>query len=470
MIIDVSTHRRISLLLKTVPNLRSFAIKNSSNNPRPKLTITFEDVEAIHSLLPNLEELELSGDSMQMPLGFNKTTMDQISAVPTCTRMRHVHMNTFFTSAMWLFYVAHKYPYMKELILGVHFDADDTVTYNHTEFYTTLVQKCKQLLHLQLNCTNIHDWMNPHFFEALSQTCVQKIQPVVQSNNYVNNDSEFDVALQYGGRLITALEIAQWRLDKSLPVTVSLLKKLLYLSYLELKCDSYNDEYEMNDLLDSCPMLETLILEWGTLCIIDNTSSKSCRHPLSNIRITYIAFDITFFTTLATYCPSLSKITISRCKQLYSPNNTSSQSIIKLDMPTLSLEYVLINGIRLDSSNASAFYHGLSSYVRIMSVEETRSHSKEGWYHHIGYKENNRKNPQLECLKAEEQNAIRDYFKKRENLELAHDRDDHLDAFGKQVKDNILKTNAMFGYVQLRCKSLENFVLDGNINCMFFFT
>ncbi|KAI8881067.1 hypothetical protein K501DRAFT_9292 [Backusella circina FSU 941] len=470
MIIDISTTRRISFLLKSVPNLRSFVIKSNLNNPRPKLTITLEDVEAIHHLLPNLENLQISGDSIQMPLDFNKTAMNQISAVPICSRIRNIHMNTIFTSAMWLFYVAHKYPNVKELIIGVHFNADDTVMYNHTEFYTTLVKKCKQLLHLQLDCSNISDWMNSHFFEVLGQTCVRKVQPIVQSNNYINNDSEFDIALQYGGRLITALEIAQWRLNKSLPATISSLKNLLHLNYLELKCDSYNDIYEMNNLLESCSMLETLVLEWGTLCITDSPSEKYRHHPLSNIRITYIAFDISFFTTLSKYCPRLSKIIISRCKQLYNTNDMASKSIIKLYMPTLTLDYVLINGLRLDSSNASAFYHGLSSYVRIISVEDTRSHSKEEWYHHIGYKENDRKIPRLERIKDEEQNAICDYFEKRKDMDLAHSRDEHLEAFGKQVKDNILKTNIMFGYVQLRCKSLGSFVLDGNINCMFFFT
>ncbi|KAG2204532.1 hypothetical protein INT47_012591 [Mucor saturninus] len=452
MILDISTQNKLFSLLSLVPRITEFTIKGNrgtSNVTPTTLYLSLEDIELIHKLLPCLESFTITGNNIEMPIG----ELFNIENFPTAHRIKTLHWNTRLMPVTWLLFVTHKYSRVQDLVLAVQNHIPNISFPQLTEenaLYIQLVQKCRHLKKISLSSPLLNDWFNASFLEDLVHLPhIQEVGPIVQKGNRIKFDTELALAaLPENRRLITALEIEQWRLDMKLSCTLNTLRNFTKLAYLELKCDSYNDKYDLENLLDSCPRLENLVLEWGTLLLTDQSRK---RHPLKSLCITYVAFEPTVFQYLSNKCRSLSTLLITKCKQLCELQNVSTQTVIQIDMPQNNFELILMDGIRLDYSNANVFYRGLSSYARVVSIQQSDMPVK--WYQHVEYTSSNRKVPISQLLNDKDEKVTQDYFSQREQYSFVNNHEEEA------------KTNMEFGYIKIKCQSLRNFVLDGNFSC-----
>jgi hypothetical protein len=502
MILDISTQSKLSAILRLVPNILELTIQGDveTNNGRPTtLSLTMPDLELIHKLLPRLESFNIVGDNIHMPIGDASTSMlDFIENLPTVVQIKTLHWNTSVTPVAWVLYVSHKYPSVQNLTLALQSQQQPAHQGNNQDhffspqhhptkeeeafLYTRLIQKCRHLEKISLSCSTLNDWFNSAFFEILTRSsCIKQVCPIMQNGNQIKYDSELALALQPNIRsLITALEIEQWRLDIKLPCTLDLLKNFTKLVYLELKCDSYHGEYNVETLLDSCPHLKNLTLEWGTLSTPlpqnpgDIGFSPPLPHPLQTLNITYVAFSPDIFYYFSKRCRLLSRLLITKCKQLCEMKNASSQTLIKMDMPYNNFDLIMIDGVRLDYSNASMFYSGLSSYIRLAVIQDhintagasSATETAEKWYQHVAYAASNKKAPIAQLLSDEDTEVTQDYFSKREQCTFVNNNHQYLETLGEEQKiSNALRTSLVFGVIKIKCKSLQNFVLDGNVAC-----
>lgn len=464
MIVDISTQGRLVSILSLVPHINQLTIQGDKE---PTLNLTLNDMEIIHKLLPSLKSLEIVGDSIQLHTMDNgRETINKVNSFPTAPQVVSLRIDTRLTPVTWLYYVAHKYPQLKHLNMSVHYDTSNAMEEFQVEkaLFLNLTYKCRHLEIIELSCPILSHWFNTPFFETLKgHQCIQEIKPIACRNGQIKFDADFSFALEHGKDLLTSLEIEQWRLDAKLPCTLQRLRSFTKLAYLELKCDSYHDEYQINALLESCPVLETLVLEWGSLITPSSQSLwKKRRHPLKSLSMTFASFSTNLFDYLSLSCPHVNMISLAKCKQLCLINNLASQTVIEVNLPNHRLDCLVLDGVRLDYSSASLFYHGLSSYIRLASVQTTQNAT---WYHHVGYKAGDRKLPILAPLDGNDSQVIRAYFDKREGSQVVHSSKSFLENLSEQKVGDLLKTNLMFGYVKINCKSIDQFYLDGNVNC-----
>ncbi|KAK4511285.1 Deoxycytidine kinase 1 [Mucor velutinosus] len=463
MIMDISTQGRLVSILSLVPHINQLTIQGDQEST---LNLTLNDMEIIHKLLPSLRNLRIVGDNIQLyTMNDEKETMHKVNSFPTAPQVTTLCINTRLTPITWLYYVAHKYPQLKHLGIDVHYDTSNTMENFQLEkaLLLNLVHKCRHLEVLELSCPILSHWFNTSFFETLKgHQCIQEIRPMARRNGQIKFDADFSFALEQGKDLLTALEIEQWRLDAKLPCTMQRLRSFTKLASLELKCDSYHDEYHINTLLESCPVLKTLVLEWGSLITPSQCVWKRRRHPLKSLNMTFASFSTNLFDYLSLSCPYISAISLTKCKQICVINDLASQTVIELNLPNHHLNCLVLDGVRLDYSSASMFYHGLSSYIRLASVQTAQDTL---WHHHVGYKTNNRKLPILVPLDANDSQITQAYFDKRKNSQVVYSSKSFLENLSEQKVDNLLKTNLMFGYIRINCKSIDHFYLDGNVNC-----
>lgn len=452
MILDILSQNKLFSVLSLVPHITEFTIQGNTDSnsvSSTNLYLSIEDIELIHKALPLLESFTIIGNNIQMPIGevFN------INNIPTAHRIRKLHWNTRLMPLAWLFYVTRKYLRVQYLILAVQNHIPNVsfpqLGEDHS-LYTQLIQKCRHLQKIELSSPLLNDWCNASFFEGLTNSPhIQEVGPIVKKGNGIKFDTELSlVALPGNRQLITALEIEQWRLDMKLTCTLNTLKNFTKLAYLELKCDSYNSEYDLENLLESCPRLKSLVLEWGALTL-KNTTDK--HHPLESLCITFIAFEPSVFHYLSNKCRSLSTLLITKCKQLCEIQDVSTQTVIQIDMQYNKFDTILMDGIRLDYSNANMFWGGLSSYARVASIVECGMPAK--WYQHVGYSASNRKVPISQVMSDKDAKVARDYFSNREQSSFVNS---HVDEE---------KTDLELGYIKIKCQSLRYFVLDGNFPC-----
>ncbi|KAL7320585.1 hypothetical protein PS15m_000459 [Mucor circinelloides] len=463
MIVDISTQGRLVSILSLVPHISQLTIRGDKE---PTLNLTLNDLEIIHTLLPSLRKLEIVGDNIQLhTLNSETETKNKVDSFPTAPQVTGLCINTRLTPVMWLYYVAHKYPQLKQLTVDVFYDPVNSMENFEAEkaLFLNLVHKCRHLEIIELSCPVLNHWFNSAFFETLkAHQCIQEIKPITRRNGQIKFDADFNFALEQGKDLLTALEIEQWRLDAKLPCTLQRLRSFTKLAYLELKCDSYHDEYPINILLDSCPVLETLVLEWGSLVTPIQSIWKRRRHPLKLLSMTFASFSTNLFDYLSLSCPRIRTISMTKCKQLCLINDLSSQTVVEVNLPNHHLDCLVLDGVRLDYSSASMFYHGLSSYIRLASVQTAQG---KIWHHHVGYKAHNRTLPMLAPLDENDFQITQAYFDKRESSQVIHSSKQFLENLSEQKVNNMLKTNLMFGYIRINCKSIDQFYLDGNISC-----
>ncbi|RCH98497.1 hypothetical protein CU098_001907 [Rhizopus stolonifer] len=459
IIVDMSTQNRLLSIFSLTPYLEELAINDSDMDPA--LSLTLQDIETIHSLLPKLRRFHIIGNNIQMPIDSNEAILSQIAAYPIVANLEYLHWETRHTPAFWLFYIAHKYPNLLTLELDVHYTNSTDNFQLEKSFFLNLVQKCRYIEQLSLSCPILDHWLNESFLNiAKNNRCIRQITPLLRKGNRIKSETELEFIAHHTGHLMTSLEIEQWRFNVKLPYTLHLLKRFACLSSLDIKCDSYHNEYDLQYLLDNCPTLETLILEWGMLYVPIVFSKK--RYRLKVLQMTFMAFVPHFFDFLSLTCPSLKTFSLTRCKQLCEMNDMVSQTTVILNMPHHKFESLVLDGIRLDYSSASMFYHGLSSYIRIAYIEQAESKS---WHQHVGYQNNNRDLPLMQELSTKEAFVTQKYFAQRKQGSFVDSSKLFLRNLSEQKVSDVLRTNLMFGYLKIQCKQLNHFVLDGNVNC-----
>jgi hypothetical protein len=470
MIVNISTQARLVSILSLTPNIQEFSIKGDEDNARPTLSLTVDDIEVIHNLLPDLRALNITGENIQLIANNRDEMIKQISFLPIVSNLESLHWDTRFIPVTWLFYVAHKYPSIRHLTIDVQHDRElTTATMDYMQviqfektLFLNLVNKCSNLLTIALSSPALDHWLNPSFFEILNKNqCIQSVTPLVQKSNHLQGDTEFRLARQYGHHLLTALEIEQWRFDDKLPVTLQCLLNFTKLNYLEIKCDSYHAEYNMELVLDSCSVLETFVIEWGTFLVPIQQRSKVKQHPLKTLNATFVAFTPQLFQYLSQRCQSLTNLCLAKCKQLCGADDMVSQTVVEINMPSNTFHLIVIDGVRLDYPSSSLFYHVLSNYVRIASIK--RMAQRDYWYQHIGYQANS---PLIQKLNEKEAIVTEAYFSARQKCcSFVNSNKSLLKHIAEPNVSNVLKATLKFGYVKIHCKALENFVLDGNISC-----
>jgi hypothetical protein len=427
-------------LLESVPNLTHLEIKPLDTHLHPFI-ITLEDMETIHRLVSSLKSLKITGNNIQIP-AIDLETVDLDALIPfESIETLHIHIPQLDTT--WLLYVSQKYPHVKDLVLNLYYSIDPR--YDYSILYTSLLSKCNYIQYLQLGAPDICHWLNPSVLNTIvERSCIRELAPL-KGEDQIKTDQELKTAAEYGRNVLTALYIEQWRLDTKMRDTVRLLYAFSKLTHLEFRCDSYNDEYRLVDILDSCANLKHLSLEWGTVTTpLEEYIYRN--YPLESIAMTYVAFGDTFFSQfLSNHCPSLNQISLSKCKQLCVMNNVKTQTLIEINMPHHHLTNVSIHNVRLEYSSASLFYHNATNYIRILELKEKDT----VWYHHVGY--SNRRHPLMNTLDRVDQMAIHHYLSNPSLIQLS-----------QQKWGDALKTDLMFGHITLECQSIQHLFLDGN--------
>ncbi|KAI8879821.1 hypothetical protein K501DRAFT_256137 [Backusella circina FSU 941] len=408
-------------------------------------------METIHRLTPYLQSLKITGNNIQMPAIDIDSTIPALDTLIPSESIETLHFDIPQLDITWLLYVSQKYPYVKDLVLNLNYPTDNDVPQlDYPLLYTSLLSKCNYIQYLQLGSPDICHWLNPTVLKTMTdRSCIRELTPAKGDHHQIKTDQELRTAVEYGRYMLTGLSIEQWRLDSKMTETIRLLYAFTKLTHLELRCDSYNDEYRLVDILDACTNLKYLSLEWGTIVTPPEEYIYKRNYPLDSLSMTYVAFDDTFFSQfISTHCPSLTHISLLKCKQLCIMNNIKTQTLIEMNMPQHQLKTVSIHHVRLEYSNASLFYHNVTNYIRILELTEKKDTM---WYHHVGYTKDNRRHPLMNTLDRIDQTSIQQYLNNPSLIQLC-----------QQKWSDLLKTDLMFGYISLNCKSIQNVFFDGN--------
>ncbi|KAI9265388.1 hypothetical protein EDC94DRAFT_604715 [Helicostylum pulchrum] len=450
MLLDVATHHRLLSIISLTPYLEHFSIvEEGSYVPPATLSLALQDIELIHTVLPRLESLVITGAHIELSIA--DPSPDQlflIDQIPTQSHtIKKLDWNTSLTPITWLHYITHKYPYIKDLTISIFpSSSSPPLCRSETSFYIQLVARCKYLETISLASPSLCHWFNPSFFQTLSFTTVHQVRPILHKENRIRFESELTFASEYS-RFITALEIDQWRFNIPFTATLNLLSLLHNLVHLELRFDSYNKQYSIQSILQSCPLLTHLALEWGSLTV--TSPPGKTKYRLQTLDLSYIAFDPTLFQYLGNQCKSLSTLVLFKCKQSCQLERPSTHTVIALDMPENAFDLIVINGVRLDYSHADLYMHGISSYARLVSIQK-QSTLNQRWYSHTGYTSIHKRSPILHSLNPKDTTLVETYFEKRKRGPY-------------KEKETVGLLSMEFGYIEIKCKLLKKFVLDGDI-------
>ncbi|KAI8387041.1 hypothetical protein BD560DRAFT_383562 [Blakeslea trispora] len=464
ILVDVSTHNRLSSIFSLTPYLEELTIRGERSEG-PALKLNLLDIELLHSLLPKLKKLSIIGNTIQMPIGSDKLVAQQITRCLEASELRYLHWDTHHTPYIWLLYIAYKYSNLQHLQLDVHYDSHEILNKTsqiEEELFLNLVRKCRHIEILALSCPTMDRWLNLPFLtllkgnQRLSQICFP-----IQKANQIKNDTQFKFVAEHISPFVTMLEIDQWRFNMNLSNTFRLLKSFQRLTYLKLKCDTYHHEYDLQYLLDVCPKLETLVLEWGTLLVPSPSGYENQikKHRLAEIYLTFVAFETHLFDYLSRTCRSLKVLSMKKCKQLSDSNNMASQTVICLNMPHHDLDTIVLDGIRLDCSNTTMMCARLSSYIRIAHIQ---TENDIVWQQQMDTHDVEDDKLCTETLSPRNALAAQTYFDKRKQYPFIGTDKNIFETLPEQKMEDALKTNLIFGYVEIRCRKLRNFFFSSD--------
>ncbi|KAI7906849.1 uncharacterized protein BX663DRAFT_427145 [Cokeromyces recurvatus] len=421
---------RLIQLLSNTPDLRRLTL-DSKQHKSHVIYVSYHIIEAIHTSLTKLEELEITG-SFQ----FHIQNGDGLLGFIYPTKVRRLKLKANLLPPQWIYYIAQKYPQLEELDLEVMNTADNLTSYHQREgiqyLFSLLLDHCLRLCKIQLDSRTATMYLTPFFFErSTSHKSLKEIKIKNIPYNLVSCEHVFfDTLVKYGQQLVTGLGTEF--------IDTNPLSHFTNLTELSLCCGYPYVDCGLNLLLIHCKKLKHLTIRSAHVMIeqLNYVYYRELKgHPLISLHLSAVSFSSDIFVYLGNACPALNQLSIYDCSQ-----RDNFANCIHINMPNNNFHSIIINGIRLDS----VLLHALvwMPNARVLSIK-TATGKKKRWYH--VYNRNKLcypVNPKIQRLNARKATIAECYY------QLNHQ--SYLDEIIKWEDD------LLFGQIEIQCRSIKH--------------
>lgn len=296
---------------------------------------TMNDMNTLHTYLPRLKRLNITDAvhfSGQRLISGNVIQLKefQLFASVDCLDA-------------WCSYFGSSYPLLSSLNIKL--------TSRHKQ-KLALTQWINKLPHLKT--LNIHPSMAKHFMDEKTLASVKNIETL-------------EIGL-WGHDMETSTNALQWLTKSTLfqntrhlviPIWSSVMDLSAYtlLFQLELYClQRDSQEYAIDTILDSCPVLNQLELNWGkTSCSIKPWIKHN---HLKSLRMNHVSIlDHNVFAYLSVRCPKLEGLFLRRCN-----------GVTELNMLGSHFKYIVISEVLLQTK--------VMAYLKLIQFQKLEQHRK----------------------------------------------------------------------------------------------
>lgn len=297
------------------------------------------DMNTLHNYLPRLRKLSIS-DAIHFT-----TTTSQPSMTPHAIHLKQLQLfGSFDCLDAWSNYFGSSYPLLISLNIKL------SCRHKQKLALTRWINKLSLLKSL-----TIHPSMARHFMDEKTLASAAKHIDTLEIGLWGHDIETSTDALQWLTksslfRSIRSLVIPIW--SSSMDLSACLL-----LSQLELSCLQRDSQaFAIDTILDSCPVLKHLELNWGqTLCL--NTSLNKHKN-LKTLRMNHVNIvDPNVFAYVSVRCPQLEGLFLRRCS-----------GVTDLNMLGTHFKYIVISEVLLQTK--------VMGYLKLIQFQKLEQHRR----------------------------------------------------------------------------------------------
>ncbi|KAI9467798.1 MAG: hypothetical protein EXX96DRAFT_533167 [Benjaminiella poitrasii] len=370
------SQKRLISILSNTPELRKLTI-NSKQLKSHTIYVSYQLLEAIHTSLPKLMDLEIAGS-----FRFNVQNTDLALGLIHSTKVRRLKIKANLLLPQWIYYIARKYPLLEEL--DMELVASNATFFSHwipsteevQQLFSMLLGYCSYLRKIQLDSATAKIYLTSAFFErSKSHNTLREIKMKSLPYNLVSRDQFFDLLVKYGQQLVTGLGTEVIGTDMHISTILAPLSSFTKLTELILCCGHPCFDCALDLLLDQCQKLKHLTIRSAHVVLQSNhdlTNNDFKQHVLQSLHLSTVSFSAQLFDYLGYRCQALNQLSFYECDQ-----NGGLTQRIRINMPNNNFDFIIMNGIRLDSVPFQR--HTWTPNARILSIETTSGIKR--WYH-----------------------------------------------------------------------------------------
>ncbi|KAI7868990.1 hypothetical protein BDF14DRAFT_1786662 [Spinellus fusiger] len=389
--------RRLGFVLHFAPNLRrldltgEMLIINGWNFHGPHLTL--DDMELIHSTCPHMEYLRLSVVQLQ------SRELTKNTAFFPANAMRILYLQDS-SQSHWetISYFVHKYPHLEEFFWTGFFlgHAGHSVPHyldpqSNENLYMTMAHQWHCLRSFIVSGIPERVWPGKRFFEALQSSGVSlttlKLDFHKTPGDRFDGYSNFMALLNSSRDTLRTLSFKAWR-GSHLSSLLCFLGQCQHLTSLSISGDTIKTVFELDLILDACPLLKSLSLSTGRLTLsgeYHEKNSPEIHHHLSEISILYLILDVHDITYhLSLRCPRLSSLFISNVEN----EQVFPDCAVEINMPNHTFDSLQIKNVRCSRlhsdyerrTSPEIALLSLSLLKRLNTILRRRDSPEIGWY------------------------------------------------------------------------------------------
>lgn len=263
------------------------------------MQFSMNDMNILHTYLPRLERLNMS-DSVHFITGEYKGVIIAHSLTSL------ILFATVDCLKSWSDYFGSSYPNLHCLNIGLTSRHD-----KQTEPFRRWINKLTHLKHLTIHPRMAKESMDEH---TLNDIHIESLSLGLWGHDLKTSTTAFDSIIQ-SKRLvdkITCLVIPIWSVQMNL-------SNCIRLTRLELSClHRDGQEFAIDIILNSCPMLMYLELSWGQTSI---GGEWKYHRSLKTLRMNHLMVSQdSLFHHLSVHCPRLEGLFLRRCRGIYQLN------------------------------------------------------------------------------------------------------------------------------------------------------
>ncbi|KAL0073698.1 hypothetical protein F4703DRAFT_1895215 [Phycomyces blakesleeanus] len=285
----------------------------SQGGSKEKFICDLDDLEAIHSRLPVLEELVMCHAFKSL----SKEDLPKVESTPKAYRMRAVRFEVSMVDLGWLYYWGCKYPNLAIIDCIAGFDQDKFDRYRdlgiESRPYVKHIFKCLYLAKLRADIERPQ--FQTAFINFISKTRA-KISQFVYAPNHSEKGTLTNLSIVENDTQVFK-NVSEFflylRKDTKLPA--AFLGGLSYLSKLKkLTIESQQGLIPLHVVLDHCPTLKNLIIQGGTITYSKSDESSWKPHYLEKFEISYGTIQSQALFYLSTRCRQLFQVRLMYAK------------------------------------------------------------------------------------------------------------------------------------------------------------
>ncbi|KAL0081205.1 hypothetical protein J3Q64DRAFT_1837915 [Phycomyces blakesleeanus] len=345
------------------------------------------DFESLHRHLPRLEYIDIH--TFIKPI--HEREIEMIRRVEPAHSIRTVIFSSDAIDTLWIFYFAHKYPNLLSFDLAYHApprsliprSCEDPQYQSRLQILLSLKQFFPCLQITKTITRNNEFWLHRIFHDALQHFNVKIKYPKITYFGETLEENDISDWIKYFSESAIFLHVSSIfavRAEAKLLVPCHKLT-VLYINYTTM--------LDMENILDNCPVLQSLYICYSYICSPEYPQPTHLPHSLQKLDIKHTKMNSHTFKYISFRCEQLKYMKLEDIRLYHSDSEETGQLLV--DMPFSQLKILSTSDITFFFENNFLYAykcvkHFVIEQLKNVSINRLDQSNQErtplsNWYH-----------------------------------------------------------------------------------------